>query len=72
MFKGAKIVDIIHVKGEDGPHTDVFRLTIETECDYLLSMVVTIPDDPDIFSSVDIPAYDGRSVEAWLWQARQS
>lgn len=73
ILENARIVDITFQ-----PHPDKgeefrggwFVLDLESDCEFHLNTKISIPNDPDIFSAVDIPAYDGRSVEAWIWNVR--
>lgn len=69
MFENAKIVNIRYVS--DGISGNI-ELFIETDHPNVLSVIVHIPDNPDLWNSadLDIPAYDGRSVESWIWNVK--
>lgn len=69
IFAGARIVEIVRVPHPDkteSPRLDWFDLSLETDCGFHLASKISIPNDPTIFGEIDIPAYDGRSVEEWL------
>lgn len=66
MYEGAEIVNVEYVRDPGGTDSAWFVLGIETKCSFHLAQNLTIPDDPKIFREIDIPAYDGRSVEQWL------
>lgn len=59
IYENARIVAISLDEG-------ILHLSVETDCEFHIAQIISIPNDPAIFDRIDLPAHDGRNVGNWL------